>query len=174
MKEKIRNFIVNKNKKVLFLKRNKEVDAVSEWKRFGGIFRTPTNFIILSIFKFCPSMKLKRFALRNFLGITIGKKVGIAPCVFDCVLPSLISIGDNSIIGNKAHLMCHEFTNKGIRIGRVNIGKNVLVGAYSKIRSGVTIGDNSEVCMDSFVNKDVPANELWGGIPAKRIKKLKK
>ena len=37
---------------------------------------------------------------------------------------------------------------------------------------GVTIGDNAILGINSYVNKDVPANEFWAGIPAKLIKKV--
>lgn len=134
----------------------------------------PINFIVITFFKLCPSMRLKRFVFRKILGMKIGKNVGIAPSNFDSVFPELISIGDNSIIGNKVHIMCHEFSQDKIRLGKVEIGKNVLIGGFSVIRSGVKIGDNSTIAMCSFVNKDVPANEVWGGIPTKRIKKLDK
>jgi len=38
----------------------------------------------------------------------------------------------------------------------------------------VTIGENSVIAAYSFVTKNIPKNEVWAGIPAKRIKKLKK
>jgi len=68
--------------------------------------------------------------------------------------------------------LCHEFTQKKARFGKVNIGNNVLVGACSVIRSGVSIGNNSSVGIYSFVNKDIPANEMWGGVPAKKIRMI--
>jgi acetyltransferase-like isoleucine patch superfamily enzyme len=37
----------------------------------------------------------------------------------------------------------------------------------------VTVGENSIVAAYSFVNRDIPKNEVWGGVPIKRIKKLK-
>jgi acetyltransferase-like isoleucine patch superfamily enzyme len=36
----------------------------------------------------------------------------------------------------------------------------------------VTIGENSIVAAHSFINKNIPKNEIWGGVPAKLIKKL--
>jgi len=38
---------------------------------------------------------------------------------------------------------------------------------------GVTIGENSVVAAFSFVNKNVPKNELWAGTPAHFKKKLR-
>lgn len=36
----------------------------------------------------------------------------------------------------------------------------------------VTVGKNSIIAAYSFVNTDIPDKQLWGGIPAKLIKKL--
>ena len=54
--------------------------------------------------------------------------------------------------------------------GMVVILKGACVGANSVIMPGVVIGENSIVGALSFVNKDIPANETWAGIPAKKIK----
>ena len=171
-KEKIMDFLKNPSKKILILDRNKKYGAVSEWWRIRTPLKVPLNFIVIQLCKLCPSMKLKRVLLRG-VGIKIGKNVSLAPSHFDSVFPELISIEEYSIIGNKVHIMTHEFTRSKIRLGKVHIGKNVLIGAFSVIRSGVNIGENSTVSMFSLVNKDIPSNELWGGIPAKKISKLK-
>jgi acetyltransferase-like isoleucine patch superfamily enzyme len=104
----------------------------------------------------------------------IGKSVGFAQIYPDYVLPEAIEIGDYSIIGWKAKLTTHEYTQDSQRYGKIKIGKNVLIGAFSTIRGGVKIGDNSIVSFCSFVNKNIPSNEMWGGVPAKKIKELHK
>ena len=47
---------------------------------------------------------------------------------------------------------------------------NVFIGAHSIILKGVTIGENSIVAAGSVVTKSIPANPIWGGNPAKKIK----
>jgi len=54
--------------------------------------------------------------------------------------------------------------------GQVVLKKNCKIGSHSVIMPGVTVGENSIVGACSFVNKDVPDNETWGGCPAKPIK----
>lgn len=52
----------------------------------------------------------------------------------------------------------------------VIIGKNCWIGENSRIQKGVTIGDNSIVAACSVVTKDVPANCIAAGNPAKIVK----
>jgi acetyltransferase-like isoleucine patch superfamily enzyme len=52
----------------------------------------------------------------------------------------------------------------------VDIGDNVWVGANCVIVSGVSIGDNSVIAGGSVVTKNVPPDEIWGGVPARRLK----
>jgi len=170
MRKEIKEFIQSK-KKILILPRNKEIDIISQWKEVRNPLRVYFNFILSKISNILP-IKMKRSALR-LIGVKIKENVGLAPIRVDSLLPELISIGDNTAIGDGARILCHEFTKDKQRFGKVNIGKNVLIGSETFIRSGVEIGDNSIVSIRSFVNKDIPSNELWGGVPAKRIKKLK-
>lgn len=52
----------------------------------------------------------------------------------------------------------------------VVIGKNCWIGASVRIQKGVTIGDNSIIAACSVVTKDVPANCIAAGNPAKIVK----
>lgn len=54
----------------------------------------------------------------------------------------------------------------------VIIGENVWIGENSRIQRGVTIGDNAIVAAGAIVTKDVPANSIVAGVPAKIIKYL--
>lgn len=52
----------------------------------------------------------------------------------------------------------------------IHIGKNVWIGENSRICKGVTIGDNAVIAACSVVTKDVPANCIAAGNPAKIVK----
>ncbi|MGM1299845.1 DapH/DapD/GlmU-related protein, partial [Enterobacter hormaechei] len=54
----------------------------------------------------------------------------------------------------------------------VTIGDNVWIGGRAIINPGVTIGDNAVIASGAVVTKDVPANAVVGGNPAKIIKML--
>ena len=52
------------------------------------------------------------------------------------------------------------------------LGKKVWVGSNATILQGVTIGDNAVVAAGAVVTKDVPANTIVGGVPARVIKRI--
>lgn len=55
----------------------------------------------------------------------------------------------------------------------VIIGDNVWIGANSVLLPGITIGDHAVVGAGSVVNRSIPVGELWGGVPARFIRKLR-
>ena len=52
----------------------------------------------------------------------------------------------------------------------IDIGDNVWVGALCVVVAGVTIGRGSMIAAGSVVTGNVPPLEVWGGVPARRIK----
>lgn len=52
----------------------------------------------------------------------------------------------------------------------VSIGDGCWIGANVFINPGVSIGDNSIVGANSVVTKNVPQNQIWGGVPARFIR----
>lgn len=52
------------------------------------------------------------------------------------------------------------------------LGKNVWIGSNATILQGVTIGDNAVVAAGAVVTKDVAANTVVGGVPAKIMKHI--
>jgi acetyltransferase-like isoleucine patch superfamily enzyme len=54
----------------------------------------------------------------------------------------------------------------------IHIGKRVWLGANVTVLQGVTIGENAIVAAGAVVTKDVPANTIVGGVPAKILKTI--
>ena len=52
----------------------------------------------------------------------------------------------------------------------VKIGKNVWIGSNATITQGVSIGDGAVIAAGAVVTKDVPADTVVAGVPAKVIK----
>lgn len=86
-----------------------------------------------------------------------------------------IFIGDGSLIG---HCVVMATLNHGFEPERrqalshapIRLGKGVWIGAHATILQGVTIGDNAVVAAGAVVSKDVEANTVVGGVPARFIK----
>ena len=56
-----------------------------------------------------------------------------------------------------------------LKFGAIQIGNNNFIGARTFINPGVTIGDNNVIAANSVITKNIPSNQVWGGIPAKFI-----
>lgn len=92
---------------------------------------------------------------------------------FDEMRPELIEVGNGSTITGGTHIISHFFnpTNGRFYYGKVRIGQNVFIGMNTLIVNAVNIGDDSVIGAGSVVTKDIPAGEIWGGNPARFIKK---
>lgn len=106
----------------------------------------------------------------------IGKNVFIN---FDCVLLDLggITIEDNVLIAPKVSLLSeghpvNPADRQSLIPCHIYIKKNAWIGAGATVLPGVTIGENSVVAAGAVVSKDVPANTIVGGVPAKIIKSI--
>lgn len=93
-----------------------------------------------------------------------------------------IEIGHNVVIAQFVTILDHDHGFKmqdgALQItdyttAPIKIGSNVWISDKVTITKGVTIGDNVVIAAHAVVNKDVPANCIVGGIPAKVIKSLK-
>ena len=56
----------------------------------------------------------------------------------------------------------------------VTLEKNCKIGTHSTIMPGITIGENSVIAAYSFVNVNIPKNEIWAGIRLALNLKLRK
>lgn len=107
-------------------------------------------------------------------GLTIGSDFSYGShCFFDPSHCFLISIGNNVTFSTRVHLLAHDASTAKLigytKIGRIDIGDNVFVGANTTILPGVVIGDNSVIGAGSLVSKDIEPDSVYAGVPAKRI-----
>ncbi|WP_026712916.1 sugar O-acetyltransferase [Flavobacterium daejeonense] len=99
---------------------------------------------------------------------------------YNCTILDMaeVRIGDNCLIApnvgiyTAGHNINPADRHKSGYAYPITIGNNVWIGGHSVILAGVTIGDNSIVAAASMVNKDIPANCIFGGNPARKIKDI--
>ena len=90
-----------------------------------------------------------------------------------------IEIGRNCLIANNVSIVFHNYTIDGVKhispdemyFKNVTIGNYVWIGGGVVVLPGVVIGDNAIIGASSLVTKDIPSNEVWGGVPAKLLYK---
>src|SRR5215216_3270397 len=90
-----------------------------------------------------------------------------------------VSIGRECVIADRVMLI--DFDHGVVEVDRpirlqgiykrdVRVGNNVWVGYGAAFLRGVTVGDNAVVGTYSIVGKDVPANAVVAGVPAKLLR----
>lgn len=88
-----------------------------------------------------------------------------------------ITIEDDVLIGPKVNLITeghplNPSERKALTVQPIVIRRNAWIGAAVTILPGVTVGENSVVAAGAVVTKDVPANTVVAGVPAKVIKTI--
>ena len=114
--------------------------------------------------------------------LVIGNYTGISGSLIYC--SNRIEIGNNVMIGGGCRIFETDFhpieatrrtDPKTVNDGKsapVIIEDNVFIGTNSIIGKGIRIGNGAVVAAGSVVVKSIPANEIWGGNPAKFLKKI--
>ncbi len=115
--------------------------------------------------------------------IKIGHDTGISNSTIFC--KQKVEIGNNVKIGGSVKIYDTDFHSLNYQKRRdlstdigdilpVTIGNDCFIGAHCIILKGVKIGNRSIVGSGSVVTKSIPEDEIWGGNPAKFIRKLTK
>ncbi len=134
----------------------------------------------------CPNMILSNnvtFRDNVVIGgagvLTIGEETTINNYTFISCTKN-VSIGKNVMLAPFVYVLDvdHKFQDLSIPISKqgydsksVKIGDNVWIGTNVIITKGVTIGDGAIIAANSVVSKDVVENCIYGGSPAKLLKK---
>ncbi|MEO1681207.1 MAG: acyltransferase [Pseudomonadota bacterium] len=90
-----------------------------------------------------------------------------------------IEIGDHAIVAGQCYFGGGRYrtelgkgpmVTQGLKTrGPVRLGSDVWVGAGVRVLDGVTVGDGAILGAGAVVTSDVPANAIFGGIPARQI-----
>lgn len=134
-----------------------------------AILRVMWNWFWLLLAKYAPWFRLKSFFLRR-TGMTVHKGVALGYAAQpDLLFPQDITLEDDVTIGYNTTILCHGYLRDRVERGPVRVCTGAAVGADCTVLAGVTIGPGAVVAAKSLVNRDIPAHEVWGGVPAKRL-----
>jgi hypothetical protein len=131
------------------------------------LFQTLYSPIMMLLY-FMHAYTVKELMLR-LLGAKIGKNVTLGGRIDD---PALFELGDNSVIAGLCEILTHSAEGNKLIFKKIKMGKKCTLGQNSILLPGVVMEDNSIVGSMSLVpkNKRIPKGQVWGGVPAKRIK----
>jgi acetyltransferase-like isoleucine patch superfamily enzyme len=110
--------------------------------------------------------------------VSIGDKTVMGQ---ECTISAYqhVSIGEQCILADRVMLIDFDHNVaeverpirvQGIYKRDVRVGSNVWIGHGAQILRGVTVGDNAIVGANAVVTKDVPANAVVAGVPARIIR----
>ena len=107
-------------------------------------------------------------------GLSLGRGVYLNDGFFlDPDHCHLITIEDNVVFGPCVRVFAHDASSLKVigktKIAPVVLKQNCFIGANSTILPGSVVGENSIVAAGSVVTTEIPAGELWGGVPARRL-----
>jgi acetyltransferase-like isoleucine patch superfamily enzyme len=148
-----------------------QLNVASDPEEIMNVLRKITGFDVDA-----TTMIFPPFQINYGKNTRIGKKVFIN---FDCTFLDLggITIDDHVMLGPKVSLLSEGHpvaanNRQTLTAGRIHIKRNAWIGANATILQGVTVGENAVVAAGAVVSKDIPANTVVGGIPAKHIKSI--
>jgi acetyltransferase-like isoleucine patch superfamily enzyme len=113
-------------------------------------------------------------------GATIGKRCKISSHTFIC---EGVTIEDNVFIGHNVTFINDTYprattpdgelqTNNDWKVEATLVKRGASIGSGATVLSRVTIGENAIVGAGSVVTRDVPANTIVAGSPAKVLRTL--
>ena len=160
---------------------NVSQEALKLTAELNGHYHTPEE--IIELFSLLIGKPVdKTFAMFPPFYTDCGKNISVGKNVFinsGCRFQDQggIRIGEGVLIGHNVVLatLNHDIDPKKrstMHPGPIVIGDNVWIGANATVVPGVTIGDGAVIAAGAVVTKDVPANVIVGGVPAKVIKRI--
>jgi acetyltransferase-like isoleucine patch superfamily enzyme len=183
-------------RRFLFLTETKLIYNLSLKKKFSSIGSVPMVWGIRNVVVYGPDISIGERVLivaapgyrTTLTTVSHGKGSGRIAIGNDVLVMNgvrvssagSIDIGDECMLANFCYVMdsdWHDIYNRGSVPGSVKpvtLERNVWIGDSAIICKGVTIGENSIIGAGAVVTKDVPANVVAAGNPARIVKKLDK
>ncbi|OOR89456.1 acetyltransferase [Moraxella caviae] len=159
--------IVAENQPLLAKLKFKSLSAVEIRQVLGELTQSEIDeSLVVNLPFYCDFGRHLRIGKNVFIniGATFSDVGGI-------IIEDNVLIAPNVTITSVNHPL-DPATRRGIILAPVRICKNAWIGANATIVGGVTIGENSVVAAGAVVTKDVPANTVVAGVPARVVKEI--
>lgn len=133
------------------------------WKLFTVVYEFGRGALLPFTTVFAKPLVAKLF------GAQVGRDIALGGHLVD---PQFIAIGDEAIVGQDSVITAHTITSGQLVLDPVRIGARATVGVNAVVMSGVRIGEGAVVAAGAVVPPGtlIPPGELWGGIPARKLK----
>ena len=113
--------------------------------------------------------------------IRVGDRARVGPYSY---LGSLhrLEVGEGCLIGAYCYVItanhCFEdgdlpLVEQGFSGSDIRLGDHSWLGSHVVVLPGVTIGERAVVAAGAVVTKSIPSRQLWGGVPARKIRDLR-
>jgi acetyltransferase-like isoleucine patch superfamily enzyme len=104
-------------------------------------------------------------------GVKMGKQTAIAGVLRD---HPLLYVGDYATVGQNCVITAHAITHDEIVLAPVRIGRGAVVGINCVVMPGVELGEGAVLAPGGVatIGTKIQPYELWGGIPACKLKDL--
>jgi maltose O-acetyltransferase len=160
----------DKNKKSFFYKTLKKEHSIQTFNNFRNKYKIDSTF---------------RFNGQTILFYGDGQIVCGANSYIGDYSTIQASVNNKVVIGNNCAISHNvriysssNYSDQNLNtsepkekvFGNVLIGNGVWIGANVFINQGVVIGNNAIIGSNSVVTKNIEANAIYGGVPAKLIK----
>ncbi|MBI3032601.1 hypothetical protein HYY69_03940 [Candidatus Woesearchaeota archaeon] len=152
----------------------RHLNAGNDWWRARNPLAIFWSGILVELARRMNHSSLKTFLLK-LAGAKIGKNVYIGKgVVLDHLMTNYITIEDGVKLEDDVYLDEHEYTISQTIFGRTIIKKGAHLKKGVFARAGTVVGEGTIVEENSFIQREIPAHEIWKGNPAKCVKKIAK
>ncbi|TKJ17808.1 hypothetical protein CEE44_04755 [Candidatus Woesearchaeota archaeon B3_Woes] len=171
-KKNVKEFLKDPDKMFFKMQYNgKRLNAGDDWWRARNVLRIFYNGILVEITRRLHHSFFKTFLLR-MVGVKIGKKCRIGKgVVFDHLYGDNVTLEDNIRVDDHCYFDGHSYTISQTIFGKTLVKKGTHLKHDTFLAAGTLVGENVVTEPYTMLQKEIPANEVWGGIPGKFIKK---
>ena len=169
----MKKYVKNAVKELLkYDKRKIEITLKSTNDYKKNLARIIYNKLILTL-----QQKIVPSHFKNWLLRTTGMHVGYDACIphdiyFDPYFPELIFLKKGSLIGGECRVVTHKIEDNKLTLGECVMEERTMSAGLCELEPGALLNKHSMLNLYSRLDTKTGEGELWGGKPAKLMKKF--